>query len=99
MSELFAEVNTDEISTQEKGSGPNKDMFGYFKDMEESWTIFISKVKQAVSASTPFVKILRGMKAKLPLKTQAVALIKSKKEAWKKSKTTDLKRNGKTTEN
>ena len=57
-----------------------------YKDMEESWTIFISKVKQAVSASTPFVKILRGKKANLPLKTQAVALIKSKKEAWTKLK-------------
>ena len=53
--------------------------------MEESWTFFKSKVKQAVSASTPFVKILREKKAKLPLKTQAVALIKSKKEAWKKT--------------
>ena len=51
--------------------------------MEESWTIFKSKVKHAVSASTPIEKILRGKKAKLPLKTQAVALIKSKIEAWK----------------
>ena len=30
--------------------------------MEDSWTIFKSKVKQAVSASTPFVKILEGKK-------------------------------------
>ena len=30
--------------------------------MEDSWTVFKSKVKQAVSASTPFVKILEGKK-------------------------------------
>ena len=68
------------------------------KDMKESWTIFESKVKHAVCASTPFVKVLRGKKAKLPLKTQAVAVIKSKKESWKKFKTTEVKRIGKTTE-
>ena len=61
--------------------------------MEESWTIFISKVKQAVSASTPFMKILRGKKANLPLKTQAFALIKSKKEAWKEFKDNRFKTN------
>ena len=60
------------------------------KDMEENWTIFKSKVKQAVSASTP---IERTKKAKLPLKTQAVALIKLKKEAWKKLKDNRSKTN------
>ena len=53
--------------------------------MEEGWTLFKFKVKQAVSASNPFVRILRGKKTKIPLKTQAIALIKSKKEAWKEN--------------
>ena len=64
--------------------------------MEESWTVFKSKVKQAISASTPFVKIIRGKEAKLPLKIQVVALIKSvrsQKEAWKKLKDNKSKTN------
>ena len=32
------------------------------KDMEDSWTIFKSKRKQAVSAATPIVKIMKGKK-------------------------------------
>ena len=68
--------------------------------MEESWTLFKSKVKQAVSASIPFVKVWRGKKAKLPLKTQAVALIKTKKKKrGKQIKDNRSKTNWESTEN